>query len=279
MFMLPKTEFGFPSEFVNEDEKSAEPRFSVIEYHSFYAVRDNNTDEEHPMSDGVDQSETFAIGTEEFRQEWENNLNANPGETEEAYFPKQTEEKAWFARLSADGYLDCTDWIGPFETETEAIKELFDQHGDDCETIDDVCQYAIQFADFWRGYTQAIGFTAHDDSESGESLFSGSGDFDSNHPDCADEYLDKLTEDERKELLNDASGFFFDNLADIVDNAEQAGHDFHLTRNHHGCGFWDGDWTDEVEQRLTESSKTYGSCELMGKLDEDGGIKSAQIIH
>lgn len=30
----------------------------------------------------------------------------------------------WFARLSAPGFLDCTDWMGPFETEWEARAEL-----------------------------------------------------------------------------------------------------------------------------------------------------------
>lgn len=32
--------------------------------------------------------------------------------------------KGWFARLSAPGYLDCTDWMGPYDTEEEAINEL-----------------------------------------------------------------------------------------------------------------------------------------------------------
>lgn len=26
----------------------------------------------------------------------------------------------WFARLQAPGYLDCTDWAGPFDSEEEA---------------------------------------------------------------------------------------------------------------------------------------------------------------
>jgi hypothetical protein len=35
----------------------------------------------------------------------------------------------WYARLSADGYLDCTDWQGPYATADEAldaVKEQFD---------------------------------------------------------------------------------------------------------------------------------------------------------
>ena len=30
----------------------------------------------------------------------------------------------WFSRLSAPGYLDCTDWSGPFDTEEEAFNYL-----------------------------------------------------------------------------------------------------------------------------------------------------------
>jgi hypothetical protein len=29
-------------------------------------------------------------------------------------------EPGWFHRLSAPGYLDCTDWCGPFDTRGEA---------------------------------------------------------------------------------------------------------------------------------------------------------------
>lgn len=34
------------------------------------------------------------------------------------------EESGWFSRLSAAGYMDCTDWIGPFNTQEEALVEL-----------------------------------------------------------------------------------------------------------------------------------------------------------
>lgn len=36
-----------------------------------------------------------------------------------------------------------------------------------------------------------------------------------------------------------------------------AGHDFWLTRNEHGAGFWDGDWPEHGE-RLTDISKSFG---------------------
>ena len=30
--------------------------------------------------------------------------------------------EGWYSRLSAPGYLDCTDWSGPFTTEQEALE-------------------------------------------------------------------------------------------------------------------------------------------------------------
>lgn len=37
----------------------------------------------------------------------------------------------FFARLSAPGYLDCTEWCGPFNTEAAALAYLTDTYGDD----------------------------------------------------------------------------------------------------------------------------------------------------
>lgn len=34
-------------------------------------------------------------------------------------------------------------------------------------------------------------------------------------------------------------------------------HDFHLTRNHHGAGFWDGDYPKGVGERLTKIAHTF----------------------
>lgn len=55
----------------------------------------------------------------------------------------------------------------------------------------------------------------------------------------------------------------------------QIGHDFWLTRNHHGAGFWDSDYPKEIGERLTVSSEACGECDLYvgddGKLYLDGG--------
>ncbi len=51
---------------------------------------------------------------------------------------------------------------------------------------------------------------------------------------------------------------------------EYAGHDFWLTRNHHGSGYWDGDWAEEAGQALTDAANKYGEVTLY--VGDDGLI-------
>ncbi len=71
--------------------------------------------------------------------------------------------------------------------------------------------------------------------------------------------------------------FFEENEADIdaaavayrkADGYEYAGHDFALTRNRHGAGFWDGDLPKALGERLTNASKAAG--EVYPYLGDDG---------
>jgi len=50
---------------------------------------------------------------------------------------------------------------------------------------------------------------------------------------------------------------------------EQAAHDFWLTRNGHGAGFWDGDWP-EGGDRLTAICKAFGEITLY--IGDDGAV-------
>lgn len=34
----------------------------------------------------------------------------------------------WYGRLSAPGYLDCTEWMGPYATHEEALREVCEWH-------------------------------------------------------------------------------------------------------------------------------------------------------
>ena len=56
-------------------------------------------------------------------------------------------------------------------------------------------------------------------------------------------------------------------LADIPDS--RAGHDFWLTRNHHGAGFWDRGY-GEIGDKLTEIAHGFGESDLY--LGDDGLI-------
>lgn len=56
----------------------------------------------------------------------------------------------------------------------------------------------------------------------------------------------------------------------IDDNQGQAGHDFYLTRNRHGAGFWDGDWPSVEGKLLTKWSHTFGTFALY--VGDDGRI-------
>lgn len=70
--------------------------------------------------------------------------------------------------------------------------------------------------------------------------------------DCAKFYAEQSSKWEALELSP------FAPAADDID--ESAGHDFWLTRNGHGAGFWDGDWPDPLGDELTTASKAFGEC-------------------
>lgn len=50
-------------------------------------------------------------------------------------------EQGWYGRLSASGYMDATDWHGPYKTSDEALREVMhiyevDENGDCLENAD-----------------------------------------------------------------------------------------------------------------------------------------------
>jgi hypothetical protein len=69
-----------------------------------------------------------------------------------------------------------------------------------------------------------------------------------------------------------------ENAADLLTakDAEHAGHDFWLTRNGHGAGFWDGDYPQEAGDRLTDASKAFGEVNLY--VGDDGQIWAYEYI-
>ncbi|MFB3104381.1 MAG: hypothetical protein ACE1ZA_05570 [Pseudomonadales bacterium] len=51
---------------------------------------------------------------------------------------------------------------------------------------------------------------------------------------------------------------------------EIAGHDFWLTRNGHGAGFWDGDYTEPQATELIKASEAFGECSIV--VGDDGKL-------
>ncbi len=80
-----------------------------------------------------------------------------------------------------------------------------------------------------------------------------------------------ISDEARAEIVADIAGFYSD--CDIADLArlepEHVGHDFYLTRNRHGAGFWDLGLGDAGD-RLTAAAHTYGTSELY--VGDDGKL-------
>ena len=81
-----------------------------------------------------------------------------------------------------------------------------------------------------------------------------------------DESLDshQFSDDAREKMAKDLQNFVDLVNAEIPDlemDAEQFAHDFWLTRNGHGTGFWDRGLGD-LGGKLAKLAKTFGECEL-----------------
>jgi len=84
--------------------------------------------------------------------------------------------------------------------------------------------------------------------------------------------LDDISLEALQSAIDDCRSFQESNADDLAESElsdEQAGHDFWLTRNGHGAGFWDRG-LGEVGDRLSKASKPYGSVDLY--VGDDGQI-------
>lgn len=129
---------------------------------------------------------------------------------------------------------------------------------------------AMTTEDLDRMVAQYVGtalWSSHDESDE-----SGGEPMDSNYD------ADDIDEDSLARMRKDCERFGKANAEQIEqwagndDAWEQAGHDFWLTRNGHGAGFWArsrGEWPDDGAQ-LTEASHEYGECDLY--VGDDGKV-------
>ncbi len=95
--------------------------------------------------------------------------------------------------------------------------------------------------------------------------------------------VDDLADETRAKMLEDCEAFIQANDADLHiycleitcdptqgSPEDYAGHDFWLTRNGHGCGFWDRGLRN-LGVRLTEACRPYGEVHLWGN-QADGKV-------
>lgn len=54
-------------------------------------------------------------------KEWQDTIDADRYDPDSA---------GWYSRLSAPGYLDCTEWQGPYESEAHALVALYETYGE-----------------------------------------------------------------------------------------------------------------------------------------------------
>jgi hypothetical protein len=75
----------------------------------------------------------------------------------------------------------------------------------------------------------------------------------------------------RDRLLLECRDFYDAHFDDLCAHGswEQCGHDFWLTRNGHGAGFWDRG-TGDVGERLTAAAKVWGSVDMY--VGDDGKV-------
>lgn len=111
------------------------------------------------------------------------------------------------------------------------------------------CAVNPEFRDFRAAYVEAIRFTEAEEIGDAE-----------------------LSREALARITADCETFWNDNCALIEDNPIQAGHDFWLTRNGHGAGFWDREeiWGKENAQSLTDAAHAAKECEVY--TGDDGQI-------
>ena len=113
-----------------------------------------------------------------------------------------------------------------------------------------------QFDQFLTGYTTALLWSSTDERD-GETA-------------NLDDYMSSTQADDHCRAA--CRAFFDTHYADLELAAaayptregctgwEYAGHDFALTRNRHGAGYWDGNLPEELGARLTEAAHRAGEC-------------------
>ena len=79
-----------------------------------------------------------------------------------------------------------------------------------------------------------------------ETMLWAETDMDTDEPLEANFGVDDISPEAMEHITKDCTDFY-ESFNSLWDDDEGAGHDFWLTRNGHGAGFWDGDYEEEGE--------------------------------
>lgn len=112
-------------------------------------------------------------------------------------------------------------------------------------------------SNFLQGYvTAALWSSTDDDGEPLDSLYS----------------VDEIAPETLAEMVEDCIDFQESNATELSETGAgdaRNGHDFWLTRNRHGAGFWDRGY-GAIGDKLSEAARVYGSVDLY--IGDDGRI-------
>jgi len=121
---------------------------------------------------------------------------------------------------------------------------------------------------FTRGYLECALWTSDPDPGSGEWSESDWWNIDAIDPASL------------ARAIEDCAAFQADNRADLDEvsdtyhaNDSEHGHDFWLTRNGHGAGFWDRGY-GELGDKLSKAARVWGTVDVMGPdTNDQGGVE------
>lgn len=111
--------------------------------------------------------------------------------------------------------------------------------------------------DFTKGYIEAALWSSIDENE--EPLDKNYG-------------IKDVSPESLSEIISDCEAFQSE-MAKYLEKAgtpEYNGHDFWLTRNGHGAGFWDREYDEEIADVLSGAAEFMGECYLY--VGDDGKI-------
>lgn len=118
-------------------------------------------------------------------------------------------------------------------------------------------EYGVDTAkidEFTQGYLEAALWSSHDVDDQGNVK----GNLDDNYG------IDDIATESLVTMIDECKQFQEEN-ADLLKEAGSPGrngHDFWLTRNSHGAGYWDRGYDKKVGDGLTQAAKDFGGCDL-----------------